>query len=150
MKTKKNPVPGKKQLNINPNTVLSSYIMDEGDDDKKPYYYRIKDAKRDEYVILTRVNSHSEADITFTNRLSGNTVGAGLTKHLVKEFKQLQIHSKQKVAVDVSNNTEHPDLILLFGKNAPVASDDKPLISFDPSHKSHTDKKAFDTHFVEI
>ena len=137
-------------LNINPNTILSSYIMNENDDVNTKYHYRIKDAKLNEYVILTRVDDPHQADITFTNRQnsSNSTVGSTLTGKILNDSRQMHISAGQKVAVDVSDKTENPDLILLFGKNAPVASDDNPLISFDPNTASHTDEKVFDSLFV--
>jgi len=138
------------EIRINPNKVLSAYIMNENDDISTKYYYRVKDAKLNEYVILTRVENQQQADITFVNRQSSskNTVGASLNERLLAKFKQLHISSKQKVPVDVSNNTKNPDLILLFGKNAPVSTDQTPYISFDPVKSSHTDNKVFNNLFA--
>ena len=138
------------QININPNTLLSSYIMNDGDDVDTKYYYRIKDAKLNEYVILEPVSSKEYADITFVNRQSRskNTVGASLTEEILAKFRQLHISAGQKITVDVSDKTSSPDLILLFGKDAPVATDQLPYISFDPSRSSHTNMKVFDKLFV--
>jgi len=137
-------------IRINPNAILSSYIMDQDDNGNKEYYYRVKDAVRDEYVILTPVNDIYQADLKFTNRGNNkkSTVGTGLTKKLDTKFRQLKITSHTKVEVDVSKHTKKPDLILLFGKKAPVKTDQVPYISFDPDHSSPIDDKKFDNFFV--
>jgi len=137
-------------IRVNPNKILSSYIMKEDDDLDAKYHYRVKDAVRDEYVILTPVDNQQQADLTFTNRKNGqgSTVGTGFNKYLNTKFKQLKITAGTKVAVDVSKHTKKPDLILLFGKNAPVPSDHVPHISFDPDHSSPIDDKDFDNFFV--
>lgn len=137
-------------IRINPNKILSKYIMDEDDNGKKEYYYRVKDAVRDEYVILTPVDDIHQAHLKFSNR--GNekksTVGTGLTKKLDTKFRQLKITAYTKVEVDVSKHTKKPDLILLFGKKAPVKTDQVPYISFDPDQSSPIDDKDFDNFFV--